>query len=107
MRIAQWDILEFIRNPDHVSPDWPAGYWPPPHVEADPEQWQHTLAKFRTDLRALEAMARDPAVDLTAELPHAPGYTILRELMVVANHNSYHIGEFGILRQVMGTWPDL
>lgn len=107
MRIAQWDILEFIRNPNHVSPEWPVGYWPPAQVEADPQQWQQTLAEFRADLRALEALVQDPTTDLYAELPHAPGYTILREIMVVANHNSYHIGEFAILRQVMGTWPEL
>jgi hypothetical protein len=107
VRIAQWDILEFIRNPSHVSPEWPEGYWPPQQVEADPQQWQQTLGGFRTDLRALEAMVQDPQTDLYAELPHAPGYTILREILVVADHNAYHIGEFGILRQVMGTWPDL
>jgi hypothetical protein len=105
LRITQWDILEFIRSPAHVSPTWPDGYWPPPAALADPPAWQHTLAAFQDDLGALQAMVTDPATDLYGPLPHAPGYTILREILVVAEHNAYHIGEFAILRQVMGTWP--
>ncbi len=105
LRIAQWDILEFIRDPQHVSPEWPAGYWPAPDEETDEAGWQQTLAAFRADLKALEALVTDPTTDLLAELRHAPGYTILREVLLVADHNAYHIGEFAILRQVMGTWP--
>jgi hypothetical protein len=104
LRLTQWDILEFIRNPDHVSPDWPAGYWPAPQAQADEAQWQQTITAFRTDLKALEALAADPQTDLLAPLPQGLPYTIFREIMVVANHNSYHIGEFAILRQVMKTW---
>lgn len=104
VRIAQWDILEFVRNPDHVSPAWPEGYWPPKDEEADPARWQQTIEAFRSDMADLEAMAVDPAMDLYADLPHAEGYTVLREILLVADHNAYHIGEFAILRQVMGTW---
>src|SRR5690554_1972842 len=106
MRITQWDILEFTRNPDHVSSSWPEGHWPPPGEEADALRWQETINAFRADRRALEAMVQDPNVDLTADLPHAPGYNVLREVLVAADHNAYHLGEFGILRQVMGTWPE-
>jgi hypothetical protein len=106
LRITQWDILAFVRNPDHVSPEWPTGYWPAPEATADAQQWQRTLVEFRADLQALEAMVQDPDTDFYAELPHAPGYTILREILLVADHNAYHIGEFAILRQVMGTWPE-
>ncbi|NLF77654.1 MAG: DinB family protein [Chloroflexi bacterium] len=105
IRIAQWDILEFIRDPNYKSPPWPEGYWPAPDAQADEAAWNNTLAAIRADMAALKAMVQDPARDLTAELPHAPGYTLLREALLVADHNAYHIGEFGILRQVMGTWP--
>lgn len=104
IRLAQWDILEFIRNPAHVSPDWPAGYWPPAEARADAGQWQQTIAAFRADLKSLEDIVTNPETDLFAPLPHGMPYTIFREIMVVANHNSYHIGEFAILRQVMNTW---
>jgi hypothetical protein len=105
IRLAQWDILEFIRNPAHVSPDWPEGYWPARDEQADETRWQQTLTAFRADLEALQALVMDPQTDLFAPIPHAPGYTIFREILVVADHNAYHIGEFAILRQVMGTWP--
>jgi hypothetical protein len=104
LRITQWDILEFIRHPDYVSPTWPDGYWPPPAAQADPRAWQQTITAFQADLGALQALVTDPATDLYGPLPHAPRYTILREILVVADHNAYHIGEFAILRQVMGTW---
>jgi hypothetical protein len=104
LRLAQWDILEFIRNPNHVSPAWPAGYWPAPETLANEAQWQQTIAAFQSDLKALEALAANPETDLFAPLPQGLPYTIFREIMVVANHNSYHIGEFAILRQVMNTW---
>lgn len=105
LRIAQWDILEFIRDPDHDSPDWPAGYWPPQEAEADAAQWQKTIDSFRSDLQALQDLVMDSDTDFFAPIPHAPDYTIFREILVVADHNAYHVGEFAILRQVMGTWP--
>ena len=104
LRIAQWDILEFVRNPAHISPEWPKDHWPDPEAQADEAQWQQTLVAFRADLEAVEALAADPAVDLFGPIPHAKDYTIFREILLVADHNAYHIGEFGILRQVMGTW---
>jgi len=105
MRITQWDILEFIRNPGHVSPQWPEGYWPRPDEEADAGRWQKTMDDFRADMKALQDLVADPDTDLYAPLPHAPDYTILREILLVADHNAYHLGEFAVLRQVMGTWP--
>ena len=104
LRITQWDILEYIRNPDHVSPEWPVGYWPDPAKEATPEEYEATVRGFRSDLREIEAMVRDDSTDLLAPLPHTAGHTILREVRLVGDHNAYHIGEFAILRQVMGTW---
>jgi hypothetical protein len=106
MRITQWDILEFIRNPEHVSPEWPVDYWPAREAEADAARWQQSVEQFQADLGALVAIVEDPATDLYADLPHAPGYNILREMLLVADHSAYHTGEFGILRQVMGTWGE-
>jgi hypothetical protein len=106
VRIAQWDILMFIRDPHHISPAWPEGYWPPTEAKAGEADWQATLAGFRADHHALEEIVADPRTDLTGDLPHAPGYSILREILVVSDHNAYHIGEFAILRQVMHTWPN-
>ena len=106
LRIDQWDILEFIRNPNHQSPPWPKGYWPAPHEQADEARWQQTLNAFRADVKALQALTANPKTNLYAAIPHAPNYTVLREILVVPDHNSYHIGEFAVLRQVMNTWPN-
>ncbi len=106
LRITQWDILEYIQNGAHVSPPWPIGYWPDPSATATPEEFLATLEAFRADLRTLEAMVLDSSTDLLAPLPHAPKHTILREIRIVGNHNSYHIGEFAILRQVTASWGE-
>ncbi len=106
LRITQWDILRYIEDPvGHVSPDWPIGYWPAPDAQTDAAGFAQSVEQFRADLAALEAIALDPARDLFAVLEGTPGHTIVRELMVVGNHNSYHIGEFASLRQVMASWP--
>ncbi|HVO69957.1 MAG TPA: DinB family protein [Aggregatilineaceae bacterium] len=105
MRIAQWDILEFVRNPGHVSPDWPKGYWPDPESQASPAQWAASLAAFRKDLRDVESLAADPRTDLFSVIPHGSGQTILREIMLVGDHNAYHIGELGLMRQTIQAWP--
>jgi hypothetical protein len=105
LRLTQWDILEYIRNPAWVSPDWPIGYWPDPSATATPEQFGDSVARFLADRTALRDLVADPAWDLTASIPHTPGHTLLREVLIVADHNAYHVGEFAILRQVMGTWP--
>ena len=104
LRIAQWYILEFIRDPDHVSPEWPKGYWADPAEESDQNQWNETISAFLSNLGSLRSIVKDPDIDLYAPIPHAPNYTIFREILVVSDHNAYHIGEFAILRQVMSTW---
>ncbi len=105
MRIAQWDILEFIRNPNHISPEYPAGYRPRPTEHADAARWHRSVRAFRADLHALQRMVSDPRTDLFAPIPHAPEYTIFREILIVADHNAYHIGELALLRQAMDLWP--
>ena len=106
LRITQWDMLRYIEDPTgHVSPDWPVGYWPDPAAETDEAGFRNSVAEFRADLRALEAIALDEQRDLDAVLEGTPGHTPLRGLMIIGNHNSYHLGEFASLRQVMGSWP--
>jgi hypothetical protein len=102
LRIAQWDIVEFVRNPRHVSPRWPEGHWPPPGHTATPAEWEQSLAAFWKDLHDFQALVADPATELFADLPHAPGYTVLREVLVLADHNAYHLGEMALLRHVIG-----
>ena len=101
MRIAQWDILEFSRNAAHVSPKWPEGYWPAPDAEADEAAWQQSSNAFRADLAALTEFVADPATDLFARIPHGTGQTILREALLVADHNAYHLGVLATLKRML------
>ncbi len=105
MRIAQWDILEFIRNPRHVSPDYPDGYWPPTDAPPHERAWKESLAAFRADLEAVQEIVADPATDLIAVMPHGSGQTILREALLVADHNSYHLGQMVVVRTLLGVCP--
>jgi DinB superfamily len=104
LRMTQWDILDFIRNAAYQEREWPREYWPPQDQEATEQDWQHTISTFLADGQTLQALAENPATDLYARIPHGTGQTILRELLLVADHNAYHIGEFAIARQMMGTW---
>ena len=101
MRIAQWDILEFSRNPDHVSPKWPKGYWPDKDKTGSPELWNETAEQFQNDLEAFENLLRDPATDLFAKLPHGTGQTIFREALVLADHNSNHLGALVVINRII------
>lgn len=106
MRIAQWDILEFSRNAKHVSPDWPLGYWPKGDAPPSGKAWSDSVATFRSDLAAMQALVSDPATDLYVRIPHGDGQTILREALLLADHNSYHVGQFVLLRRLLGAWKD-
>jgi len=106
MRICQWDILEFARNPDHVSPTFPDGYWPAGDAPPDSAAWDGTVAAFRADLQALVDLVAAPATDLYAPIPHGNGQTILREALLVADHNAYHLGQFMFLRRCLGAWNE-
>ena len=105
MRIAQWDILEFSRNPKHVSPDFPAGYWPKTEAPPDGDAWEKSASEFRRDLKAMIALAENPHTDLFARIPHGEGQTVLREALLVADHNAYHLGQLVDLRRALGAWP--
>jgi hypothetical protein len=101
IRIAQWDILTFIRDPDHVSPDWPDDYWPAEDAEADEGQWQETVRQIREDRQAMIALVEDPDRDPTAPLPHAEDYNLVREVLTLIQHCSYHIGEFILFGNIL------
>jgi hypothetical protein len=106
LRIAQWDILEFSRNPKHVSPDWPAGYWPQGDTPPDDKAWDKSVAAFKADLAAMRSLVNDPKTDLFAKLPHGDGQTVLREALLVADHNAYHLGQLVSLRRAIGAWDE-
>jgi hypothetical protein len=102
LRIVLWDILQFSKDPGHVSPSFPDGYWPEGDAPPDSEAWDRSVAAFRADLQAMIALVEDPAVDLIAPIPHGDGQTILREALLVADHNSYHLGQLMVIRKLLG-----
>ena len=106
MRIAQWDILEFSRNAKHASPKWPDGYWPKTDAPPTPTDWTKSVARFRKDLKAMEALITNPKTDLYAPLAWGDGQTVLREVMLVADHNAYHVGQLVTLRRLLGAWDE-
>jgi hypothetical protein len=101
MRIAQWDILEFSRRAEHISPPWPEGYWPAKDATADEAAWNRSVEAFRADLEAMKRLVEDPATDLFAPLKHGDGQTILREALLVADHNAYHLGVLVTLKRIL------
>jgi hypothetical protein len=105
MRIAQWDILGFVINPDHHSPEFPDGYWPKVDEMATAAQWKRTVQGIRDDLKAVEKLVEDPKTDFFRPIPHAKDYTILREVLLVADHNAYHVAELVTLRRVLDMKP--
>ena len=106
LRTCQWDILEFSRNPDHVSPDFPEGYWPEGDAPPDADSWDKSVQAFRADLQAMIGLVTDPGTDLFARIPHGDGQTILREALLLADHNAYHLGQLVLLRRCLGAWKD-
>jgi hypothetical protein len=105
-RLAQWDILEFSRNPKHVSPAFPAGYWPKTPIPADEKDWQQSVAAFQRDLQDMVHLVQNPKTDLFAKIPHGQGQSVLREALVLADHNAYHLGQLVDLRRALGAWPE-
>lgn len=105
IRICQYDILDYIINPNYVMPDFPQGYWRSEDSICTVDEWNQTIAQFYADRQALLDIVMNPASDLHAQIPHAQaGHTIVREIIIVGQHNAYHIGEFGILRHIAGLW---
>ncbi|HEV2855988.1 MAG TPA: DinB family protein [Thermoanaerobaculia bacterium] len=104
LRIAQWDILELSRDKDHVSPDWPSGYWPATEAPPDDTAWERSVGTVRRELREMQNLVADPKTDLHAKIPWGDGQTILREALLVADHNAYHLGQIVSVRQALGAW---
>jgi hypothetical protein len=106
IRIAQWDILEFSLDAKHVSPKWPDEYWPAGDAPPSGTAWTKSVASFRKDLAKMKALVKNPKTDLFARIPHGTGQTILREALLVADHNAYHLGQFIMLRKLLGAWKE-
>ena len=104
MRIAQWDTLEFSRDPKHVSPDWPAGYWPKTQAPENAKAWDESVKSFARDLAAMKKLIANPRTNLFARIPHGTGQSILREALLVADHNAYHLGQVLTVRRMLGNW---
>jgi hypothetical protein len=106
MRIAQRDILRFSVDPGHVSPEFPDGYWPEGDAPPDPGAWDRAVEAFRADHRAMSDLVADPNTDLFTPIPHGQGQTVLREALLVADHNAYHLGQLVLVRRLLGAWQD-
>jgi DinB superfamily len=104
MHLAQRDIFEFIRNPDHVSPKFPEGYWPKSPTPPTKDAWDKAEKAFRADHKALIHLVEDESTDLLAKIPHGDGQTVLREVLLAADHTAYHLGAFVLLRRMLGAW---
>jgi len=104
LRIAQYDILDFCVNPRYKEMTWPDDYWPASAAPRSPSAWVKSLRQFRGDRRALQALAADTAIDLDARIPHGSGQTYLRELVLVADHGAYHVGQIVLVRRLLGIW---
>jgi hypothetical protein len=104
MRIAQWDILEFTRDAKHKSPKFPKGYWPNTPAPPNAKAWDKCVKEFLADRDRMCEVIEKKSTDLFAEIPHGEGQTILREAMLVADHNSYHVGEIVLTRRLLGAW---
>jgi DinB superfamily len=106
MRIALWDILEFSRNPEHVSPQFPEGYWPPAETPPSAEAWNKSVKAFVRDLDGMKKLVSDPKTDLFGRIAHGDGQTILREALLAADHNAYHLGQIMLLRKILRAWSE-
>jgi len=105
-RIAQWDILEFSRSAKHLSPGFPEGYWPRTPVPPDEAAWEKSVQEFQRDLQEMVKLVKNQKTDLCAAIPHGDGLTILREALLLADHNAYHLGQLVDLRRALGAWPE-
>jgi hypothetical protein len=106
LRLAQWDILEFSRDPKHVSPPFPGGYWPKTPVPPSDEAWDKSVRDFKHDLGEMIKLVKNLRTDLFAKIPWGEGQTVLREALLTADHNAYHLGEIVYLRRALGAWPE-
>lgn len=101
IRIAQWDILEFSRNESHQSPKFPDGYWPPASEEGNSDLWLATIAGIHSDVNEMENLVNDSGTHLEARIPWGNGQTILREALLIADHNAYHLGALALMGRIL------
>jgi len=106
LRIAQWDILEFSRSAKHVSPKWPEGYWPSSDRPPTDAAWKKCISAIKRDCRAMQKLVENPRTDLYSKIPHGTGQNILREALLIADHNAYHIGQLLLVRRLLGAWKE-
>jgi DinB family protein len=106
IRIAQWDILEFSRNAKHESPDWPKGYWPESADPPSSEAWNKSVRQIRKDLKEMADLVANPETDLFAKISWGDGQTILREALLIADHNAYHVAQIVDLKRLLGAWTE-
>ncbi len=106
MRLAQGDILEFSRNSKYESPEWPEGYWPKTEGPPSPSAWETSVKNFHKDLKAMRELVESPKTDLFAKIPWGDGQTILREALLVADHNAYHLGQLVDAKRALGAWRE-
>jgi len=106
IRLAQWDILEFSRDSKHTSPKWPEGYWPETEKPPSDAAWNNSIAAVKRSLLEMQNLINDPKTDLNAKIPHGTGQTILREALLLADHNAYHVGQLVIVRRLLGAWTE-
>jgi hypothetical protein len=104
LRLAQSDILEFSRNAKHTSPEWPKGYWPKTEAPPSAAAWNKSVQQFRKDLKSMQALVANPKIDLYARIPWGDGQTVLREALLLADHNAYHLGQLVDVRRLLGAW---
>ena len=104
IRIATWDILEFSRDGKHVSPKWPDGYWPKSPKPPNEKAWAKSIQAVNSDIKAMSKLVEADTTDLYAPIPHGDGQTIMREALLIADHNAYHIGELVLVRRLLGAW---
>jgi hypothetical protein len=106
LRITQADVLGSLRDPSHKSPDFPSGYWPRTEVPPNEKAWSRSAEEFRAGHKTLIELVTSQSSDLLAPLPGAEGQTILRKLLMLADHNSYHLGQMVVLRRQLGAWQE-
>jgi hypothetical protein len=106
LRIAQSDILEFSRDKQHVSPSWPEGYWPKTDAPPSDAAWKKSVTSIKRDLEAMIKLVANPKTDLYAKIPHGTGQNILREALLIADHNAYHLGQLVLLERLLGAWKE-
>jgi hypothetical protein len=106
LRITQWDILEFSRNPKHESPEWPSGYWPKTENPPNAKAWHESVVQFGKDLKSMQDMITNSKTDLFAKIPGGEGQTVLREALLLSDHNAYHLAQLVDVRRALGAWPE-